>query len=444
MANPQTEAALQSMCDWIAAHPKCTRGEIYHGMKLKNTVSESTVYRYLEQIIQRGLITRSGNTSSACYEPTKELRVEMIRKHLNIDHNKRPRVGYNEEFLKDYEPNKTFYLGDADLSRLHARCAPGSAHVSKLNSHDLSMFMCDLSYASSRLEGNEYDYANTIQLAEHHIEMIGGSHRDKVMILNHRDAARYLIDSAREDKNSFGVNQHVLRGVHAILSHDLLKDPLMCGSLRNEHVEIYQSSYIPLDIPDKIHENFTRLTDKAAEIIDPYEQAFFLLVHMPYLQPFTDCNKRTARVACNIPLLMGGVTPISWMDVTNRPREYTDAIVAVYEHNDTTMLSDIFVECFMRSTERFSLLQRMKNPDPVAAKYRTEIKACIRARIIDGVEVATNNVAIEDAAEFISYIDQEIEMMQKNEMLGIRYGISPEMISAWIEENTPNHERMRA
>jgi len=452
MANPNTEIALRTLCDWVAAHPRCTRGEIHAGLQLQNEVSNSTVYRWLDLGISRGLLRRSGNTSGATYEATDQLRIEMLRKHLATDHNKRPRVGYNVDWLDEYEPNKSTYLRSSDLARLQARCPVGSAPLSQLNEHDVSMFMCDLSYSSSHLEGNAYDLASTIQLAEHHIERNGGSHRDKVMILNHRDAARYIIDATREGNPSFGLNQYVVRGIHAILSHELLKDPMMCGGLRTSHVEVWQSSYIPLDIPDRIADNFAKITEKAALITNPYEQAFFLLVHLPYLQPFEDCNKRTSRVVCNIPLLRGGVTPISWMDITNRPRDYSDAIIAVYEHNDPILLAEVFVDCFLRSTERFSLLHRMKNPDPVAAKYRQEIKASIRARVLENVEVVSPNVAGEDVADFLAYVDVELDALMKNEMLGVRYGLSLDILSAWkdaqctesSDQGNQEFERLRA
>lgn len=444
MANQQTKNEVDSLCEWIAAHPKCKRGDIltgiHAGIPRSEWASESTIYRHLDLAIQRGLIHRTGVTSNSSYESTDQLRIAMIRKHLAVDSRKRSRVGYNEDWLDDYSPNQTSYLKPADLSRLHVRCAPGSAPLGKLSDHDLAMYMCDLSYASSRLEGNDYDHASTIQLAEHHIEKIGGSYKDKVMILNHRDAVRYIIESTKEADPAFGVNPHVLRGIHAILSQDLLKDPMMCGGLRVEHVDIHDSSYSPLDNKDHIALNFEKITKKAAQINDPYEQAFFLLVHIPYLQPFHDCNKRTSRLVCNIPLLKGGVTPISWMDITNRPRDYTDATIAVYEHNDTLMLSEIFVDCFMRSTERFSLLQRQKNPDPVAAKYRPEIKSSIRARILDGADALSPNVAIEDIPDFMGYIELELSMLKKNEMLGVRYGLTLEMLTAWTDRET-NRER---
>lgn len=455
MANPnnQTEDALVDLYEWIVGNPNCTRGNILYGMKIRESVSESTVLRRLDLGVNRGLLIRSGSTSNTTYVASDKLRMQVVRNRLSVDHSKRARVGYNEDFLEEYVPNVSSYLNPNDLARLHSRCPPGSAPLSKLDSHEVSMFMCDISYASSRLEGNEYDYASTIRLAEHNIEMHGGTHSNKVMILNHHEAARYIIDSAREADEFFGINQHVLRGIHSLLSHDLLADPLMCGALRTKPIQIWQSAYIPMDIPEVIAKNFNKIIEKANQINDPYEKSFFLLVHLPYLQPFEDCNKRSSRVMCNIPLLQAGITPVSWIDITNKHREYTDAVISIYEFNDTLMLSEIFVDSFMRSTERFALMSRQKAPDPIASIYRPEIKATIRAQILDGVESISPRVSVDHLPDYMDYIANEIELIKKNEMLAVRYGINTSAIRSWMEslsssaeagaESEPEYDRMR-
>ncbi|OFZ16403.1 MAG: hypothetical protein A2X86_22055 [Bdellovibrionales bacterium GWA2_49_15] len=38
-------------------------------------------------------------------------------------------------------------------------------------------------------------------------------------------------------------------------------------------------------------------------IHDPFEQSFFALAHLSYMQAFEDVNKRTARLVANIPLI---------------------------------------------------------------------------------------------------------------------------------------------
>ncbi|MGV7959954.1 Fic family protein [Photorhabdus tasmaniensis] len=56
------------------------------------------------------------------------------------------------------------------------------------------------------------------------------------------------------------------------------------------------------------------LLAKTQVISDPFEQSFFIMVHLPYLQPFADINKRTSRLAANLPLLRSNLCPLTfWM-----------------------------------------------------------------------------------------------------------------------------------
>ena len=75
------------------------------------------------------------------------------------------------------------------------------------------------------------------------------------------------------------------------------------------------SSYHPIEVPQIIEECFQQILDKAAAIPDPFEQAFFVLVQLPYLQPFLDVNKRVSRLAANLPLIRGNLCPLSFVDV---------------------------------------------------------------------------------------------------------------------------------
>jgi Fic family protein len=43
------------------------------------------------------------------------------------------------------------------------------------------------------------------------------------------------------------------------------------------------------------------------------------MVHLPYLQPFEGVNKRTSRLAANIPLIRHNLCPLSFIDVPQRP-----------------------------------------------------------------------------------------------------------------------------
>jgi hypothetical protein len=98
------------------------------------------------------------------------------------------------------------------------------------------------------------------------------------------------------------------------IAHRLLPDLSAAGRLRTIAVGITQTTFQPLDMPQRIEACFRQVVEKAAAIHDPFEQAFFLLVHLPYLQPFEDVNKRVSRLAANIPLIRNNLCPLSFVE----------------------------------------------------------------------------------------------------------------------------------
>jgi Fic family protein len=51
----------------------------------------------------------------------------------------------------------------------------------------------------------------------------------------------------------------------------------------------------PLEVPQQVDERFKQILAKAAAVRNSFEQAFFAMVHLLYLQPFEDVNKRVSR-----------------------------------------------------------------------------------------------------------------------------------------------------
>ncbi len=107
------------------------------------------------------------------------------------------------------------------------------------------------------------------------------------MILNHKDAIVFLVDNAE----GIGFNPFTIRNLHGFLANNLLPEPQAAGRLRQIEVEIGQSVFRPLAMPQLIEECFNQILDTARAISDPFEQSFFIMVHLPYLQPFEDVNK---------------------------------------------------------------------------------------------------------------------------------------------------------
>lgn len=125
------------------------------------------------------------------------------------------------------------------------------------------------------------------------------------------------------------------------------------GRLRLHPLGIGSSTYVPIAIPQKIEEYFNVILRKAQAIPDPLEQSFFVMVHIPYLQPIADANKRTSRLAANISQIKQNLVPLSFSDVA--PAAYRDATLAVYEFNDISLLRDVFTWAYSRSSQQFKV-----------------------------------------------------------------------------------------
>jgi Fic family protein len=131
-----------------------------------------------------------------------------------------------------------------------------------------------------------------------------------------------------------------LRNLHALLAHNLLGDPSDEGRVRTRTVHIHGSTFVPLDVPPQVEECLTQIALTAAAIDDAFEQSFFLLVQIPYLQPFIAGNKRTARLAANLPFIRDNLRPLTFVDVPQAA--YIEAILAVYELRRVELLQDVF------------------------------------------------------------------------------------------------------
>ena len=129
----------------------------------------------------------------------------------------------------------------------------------------LDRLLIDLSWNSSRLEGNTYSLLETRRLLELGVSADGRSAFEAQMILNHRWAIEFL--AAGPDAPE--LNRHTVLSLHALLSDNLLPDPAAGGRLRTTMIGIGQSVYEPLAAPPVMAECFTTLLQKAVAISHP-------------------------------------------------------------------------------------------------------------------------------------------------------------------------------
>lgn len=364
---------------------------------------------------------------------------ESVRRVVKQPLQLRRPVGYDRSFLDRYRPNGTHYLEPALRERLHSLGQAPSQQELPAGTYARQIFnrlLIDLSWNSSRLEGNTYSLLETERLLQIGQAVEGKDALEAQMLLNHKQAIEFLIEQAPE----LGFNRYTVLNLHALLSQDLLPDPLACGRLRRIPVAITESVFHPLEGPQLLDEVFQQVLDTASAIRDPIEQAFFAMVHLPYLQPFEDVNKRVSRLAANLPLMRENLSPLSFVDVP--ARAYVDALLGVYELNRVELLRDVFVWAYERSCARYSAVrQSLGEPDPFRLRHRAFVSevvtAVVRSRLgkVAAATLARSKAAehanAEEAARLVELI--ETELMGLHEGNIARYRLRPSEYAAWAE-----------
>ena len=439
-ATRRREREIFQLAHFIAFNPGSSSSEIQMGAEAISPSCRTSHYIYLKEALQDGWIERVGNTRGTRYHPTPQFLHHVSLNTLSDPLSKRKKVGYNEEFLAGYEPNETFYLNRQQRATLHNACGVGTFDASDARvAQEVRRFMADISHNSAAFEGVEVKYADTISFLEQNIESRHMSAVDAAILRNHYNAIRFIIENTHHPLHpaDVQVSEYDARNIHSYLSDGLLKDKRKQGRLRHEHVEIRDSSYIPTDQPDIISREFSLLINKARQIKDPYEQAVFLLIHIPYLQPFDDCNKRTSRLLCNIPLLGSGILPVSWAEVNHR--DYTDSLLCIYEKNSTYGLCDVFVEACARSFERFEISMKNREPSRMEISHSKQIQEAVRNRILHNDRSLPRDVDALNIAEFELIVEDTLAAIRENDMVAAPYRLRPDVVQAWLE-----HEKLAA
>lgn len=349
----------------------------------------------------------------------------------------RPPVGYNREMLFSYRPGSTWYL-PATLRRhlLELGRTPDDTRPADTFARDiLSRLLIDLSWASSRLEGNTYSRLDTQNLLEFGQHAEGKDATETQMILNHKVAIELLVSNAEEPV----FPRMLLRGLHGALSENLLTDAADEGRLRERAVQITGTSYTPNAIPQVIRDCHDRIIDTVGAIPDPLEQAFFLMVHVPYLQPFVDVNKRTSRLAANWPLLHANLSPLSFIDVPDRA--YVEGTLAVYELQRVDLLRDVFVWAYERSCAQYRVVREsVPQPDALRLRYRNQLHEVVRAVVQAGD--APQGGALRDRGAALGVAPDDLdgfaeramaELLNLHEGSASRYQLWSSEVSAWRE-----------
>ncbi len=345
-------------------------------------------------------------------------------------------AGESARILDSYVPNESQYVPKKSREALFKE---GKRFDEQLAAGTYARQICqrlliDLSYNSSRLEGNTYSRLDTQKLVVEGISAEGKVHEETVMIMNHKEAILFLVENAHDIE----LNSLAIRNLHHLLSQDLLANPEASGNIRTLEANIGQSTYKPLGNPHILKELFELILQKAKKIKDPFEQSFFLLIHLSYLQAFEDVNKRTSRLTCNIPFIKNNLCPLSFTDVGRD--DYTAALLAIYEKNDIDPMLELFAWAYSRSCEQYGVVKKsLGEIDAFRIQYRQQRKA-VMGQIVkqslhgsaaeELIESYCQEQGIEDIDKFTAMTLADLSTLHAGAIIGI--GITEAQLEAWL------------
>lgn len=393
---------------------------------IKTGINRGTLYQSIEPNAKNSRSTESRFIFSGLAKRS----LQRVKKTLF----QRNPVGYSDEWVNAYQPNHTFYFTKKQhdtfktLQKPDFLVTPFGTYVRKI----YDRLLIDLSYNSSRLEGNTYSLSQTEKLVMEGVESAGKLTAEKIMILNHKEAIRYLVDNG----SRLEINFDALCTLHYLLS-DALVSSQYAGRIRDHSVRISQSTYMPIDHIERLTKQLSRLCVIASKIHNPFEQSLFLLVHVAYLQAFTDVNKRTSRLAANIPLIKNNLYPLSFSCIDKD--DYASAMLAIYEYQDVQPLAELYSFSLVHTAKEYNVLMNSVDVNDVSIQFRKELREILREIIVTKLSGSymlhyiqsdvSKKIPLEFRQACEQWINDELKYMGPERIVGL--GITKEELLAW-------------
>lgn len=320
-------------------------------IKTGEDISLVTIKRILSQMADKNLLSVLGAGRSTVYDLTSKSRVFVeidAKKYIAIEPDKRYGLhNYNFDLFKTF-PLDIFT--DDELKILEASTLEYKKRTKDLSKtirkRELERLIIELSWKSSKIEGNTYTLLDTERLILENKKASGHSKEEAQMILNHKDAFNYIYQNSVQFKT---ITKRNLQELHAIL----VKDLGVGQEFRSRPVGVTGSIYRPLDNIYQITEAIDELLAIVSKTFIPYTKALIALLGISYIQPFEDGNKRTARLLANALLFSHSLAPLSYRSVDEE--EYRSATLVFYELNSIVAMKNIFIDQYKFASQNYAI-----------------------------------------------------------------------------------------
>jgi len=326
--------------EYVKSNPNSSSSQIHKGVELG--IELITIKRVLAKLVDKNLLSIQGRGRATKYVLSKTynlIRPIDIKTYFAKDVDDRLIVEHFDfELINKILPKLELFDKNemVHLKKLHEKYIDNIATLSNtLYKKDLERLGIDLSWKSSQIEGNTYSLLETEQLLKEKIEAKGKQKEEAIMLLNHKVALDYILDSP---------NYFLKFDTKKIIEiHSLLVDGLdVEKNIRKRIIGITGTNYKPLDNEHQIKEAIKKTCDIVNLRENIFEKALIILVLLSYIQAFEDGNKRTARLMSNAVMISNNYCPISFRTVDSI--DYKKAMLIFYEQNNISAFKKIFME----------------------------------------------------------------------------------------------------
>jgi Fic family protein/DNA-binding PadR family transcriptional regulator len=342
----------QKIINIFLEEEKMQSSDIHRKMlELGEEASLVTIKRLLSKMADEGIISVTGSGRSTSYSISSVGRIFAdvdAKKFIAIDPDKRRGLtGFNFDLLPAMPPD---IFTEDEIRTLDAATAEYGKNIENLpleiEKKELERLVIELSWKSSKIEGNTYTLLDTEKLILENKEASGHSKDEAQMILNHKEAFCYIRENSEKFKT---ITRHNLEELHSILVKNMDIDL----GLRSKPVGVTGSAYHPLDNIHQVAEAVEKLAAAVSRANNPYSKALIALLGVAYIQPFNDGNKRTSRLMANALLLAHGCSPLSYRSVDEE--DYRSALLVFYELNSLEPFKRIFIDQYKFAVENYAV-----------------------------------------------------------------------------------------
>jgi len=335
---------LQKILDILGAKDQVTRAELSSLLASVYPVSKPTLARDLKHLVSTSQIqSRGAGRSTTYFIPSIHplLKQVNLSSHFETEPDQRPNVQkqFNPEIFTKL--HHLFTLEESKELESVYKPFPDNPNI-----RELERFVIELSWKSSKIEGNTYSLLETESLLKDAHSAPGKPSADAAMILNHKSAFETILTNP---KGFLNLNSSTVLQLH----NKLISNLSIPTGIRASKVGISGTAYIPPDNQWQLTEYFDSTLKCINQSRFPLEKALIASAMIAYLQPFADGNKRTARMLTNAILIAHQYYPLSYRSVDEN--EYKQALILFFETNNLYHIKRLFVEQYHFALTTYSL-----------------------------------------------------------------------------------------